>query len=367
MAELNLDRDEGIFLESKHVVWISNNQKTRLSRLVLTNKNLFIEYKMNRGLYGLMLENKAHEFVAFPLTDIKAVNGKPLVEQKKSLRYGSILEIQFVHGIESFAFDFAPKDTTTEWVNTLKRVFTTKAGRKEKNVEGKGILSASKSKRFCTQCGAQITVKARFCQKCGTPVEEQGQERESVDESSFYPRERGQVYAGVILRCPSCGASISQSVAVCPDCGHHITAQQAVSSVTSFTRQLLEIELQRKEATRDQQMGLVANPADTQKLALILGFPIPNTIDDIQEFMFLAMANIDVSLSRNTVGNNAKRRMKGMLNVNFTMPRTISDAWVSKMKQAYQKALLLFPDDKAFESIRQLYESKCAELNMSAD
>ena len=51
----------------------------------------------------------------------------------------------------------------------------------------------------------------------------------------------------------------------------------------------------------------------------------------------------------------------------LTMPRTISNAWVAKMKQAYQKAAASFPNDPAFSYVRQLYVEKMTELKMKLE
>ena len=112
-------------------------------------------------------------------------------------------------------------------------------------------------------------------------------------------------------------------------------------------------------------LGLI-NPVDNQKLSLIRSFPIPNTIDDIQEFMLLAIANIDVALSKNTWNNRhqskAKRGESGL-----SMPKTISDAWVEKMKQAYQKAIISFANDPAFAYVQRLFLDKMTELKIRID
>ena len=47
------------------------------------------------------------------------------------------------------------------------------------------------------------------------------------------------------------------------------------------------------------------DPVDKQKLALIQNFPIPNTVDDILEFMLLAVSNIDVNLSKKAWNNRS--------------------------------------------------------------
>ena len=116
--------------------------------------------------------------------------------------------------------------------------------------------------------------------------------------------ERKQEYAGRIQKCPNCGCTISDTVAVCPDCGMRITGKAANLTVQDFKNQLMAIENSRKGGLGGVLgVYLAADKADVQKLTLIRNFPIPNSIGDILEFMMLAIANIDVGLSKNTVMN----------------------------------------------------------------
>ena len=125
-------------------------------------------------------------------------------------------------------------------------------------------------------------------------------------------------------------------------------------------------EKKRKRDGLGQVFGASANPTDKQKLALIQSFAIPNTIDDIQEFILLAIANIDVSQSKASIGNKWNSMLKSA-ETSLTIDKTISDAWVSKMKQAYQKAKISFPDDPVFTFIKQIYTDKMKELKMPVD
>ena len=52
---------------------------------------------------------------------------------------------------------------------------------------------------------------------------------------------------------------------------------------------------------------------------------------------------------------------------NLTIAKTISDAWVAKMKQAYHKAAISFPNDPAFTYLRQLYTDEMNELKMTIE
>lgn len=221
---------------------------------------------------------------------------------------------------------------------------------------------------FCPNCGTKLNEGAKFCHGCGTPVGSVQPTAQVVPPVSPAPlveqgQQRRQEYVGRILKCPHCGAVITETTVVCPDCGMHITGRSAVSSVQAFKDQLMAIELTRKKSKFMDVYTQSANPADTQKLSLIRSFPIPNTIDDIQEFMLLAIANIDVKLSKNTAGGKFSSMINSG-NVNLTIQKTISDAWVSKMKQAYQKAEISFANEPIFSSIQGMYFDKLNELKI---
>ena len=221
---------------------------------------------------------------------------------------------------------------------------------------------------FCSNCGTKLNEGAKFCHGCGSavgtvtppappvpPVVEQPVQPK--------PQERQQEYIGKILKCPHCGSPINERTVICPDCGMEITGRSAVSSVQAFKEQLMAIETSRKGGLGGVLgVYMAANKADVQKLSLIRNFPIPNSIDDILEFMMLAIANIDVSLSKNTVMNRWNNTQQ--METGATIGRTISNAWVSKMQQAYQKAEILFPDAPAFKGIQKLYFDKMKELKI---
>lgn len=207
---------------------------------------------------------------------------------------------------------------------------------------------------FCINCGEKLVNGAKFCHACGTAVEGNmhGQQNQ-----------RHQEYVGKILKCPNCGSVITETTVICPDCGMRITGRAAVSSVQAFKDQLMGIEATRKKSKFMDVYTQSANPTDTQKLALIRSFPIPNTVDDIQEFILLAIANIDTKLSKQTTAGKFSSMINSG-NVNLTMQKTISDAWVAKMQQAFQKAEMSFPNDPTFAGIQKMYIDKLKELKI---
>lgn len=124
----------------------------------------------------------------------------------------------------------------------------------------------------------------------------------------------------------------------------------------------MTIENNRKNKTLGV-FSLSADSVDMKKLTLIRNFPIPNTIDDIIEFMLLAMANIDVKLSKKTAMNKYYDSFSSVESA-YTIGRTISNAWVSKMEQCYKKAEITFPNEPAFQKIKRMYLEKMKELKI---
>lgn len=220
---------------------------------------------------------------------------------------------------------------------------------------------------FCSNCGTKLNVGSKFCSGCGSPVggtvtQTPPPVPTTNNLPATSPNHRQQEYVGTVFKCSNCGCVITQTTAICPECGTRITGQSAVGSIQAFKEQLMSIESGRKKGFGGF-FGVYtpADAVDIQKLTLIRNFPIPNSIDDILEFMMLAVANIDVSLSKNTWAN---RTSNGGMETAATIGKTISNAWVSKMQQAYQKAEIAFPNDPAFKQIQKIYFGKMKELKI---
>lgn len=222
---------------------------------------------------------------------------------------------------------------------------------------------------FCSNCGKKLNSDAKFCHGCGTAIQEN--QAAQIIPSAQMPSiplqsnnsERQQEYVGKILKCPNCGGNITETTAICPECGIQITGRTAVSSIQVFKEQLMAIENSRKSGLGGVfSVYTPANKSDIQKLSLIRNFPIPNSIDDCLEFMMLAIANIDVNLSKNTLSN--RMSSNGQVETGATIGRTISNAWVAKMEQVYKKAEILFPNDPAFSGIQKMYYEKMKELKI---
>lgn len=166
----------------------------------------------------------------------------------------------------------------------------------------------SKRILFCPYCGTELDNGARFCKHCGSPIDR-------PKASTFKTRE--QEYAGKMIKCPACGEDIPSFTAVCPSCGHEIRGSRATNSVQELSYKL--------EHTS----------SDKAKANLIRTFPIPNTREDILEFMILASTNIE----------------------NSYQPE-VSEAWSVQFEQAFSKAKIFYGDDPKVWECYNLYLTK---------
>lgn len=190
---------------------------------------------------------------------------------------------------------------------------------------------------FCSNCGHQLTEGAKFCFNCGTKL--------NIEESS-QDEVRKVAYDGEIHKCPNCGDILDAYESVCKACGYEQRGSRATSSVHELAVKLQQIEEARLTSNNHSRFGQ-SSEIDQQKINLIRSFVIPNTKEDILEFAVLAASNVDTSAYDDSYGilstlQNGRRK-------------AVSDAWLAKLKQAYQKAKLVFVGDPRISEIESLY------------
>lgn len=159
---------------------------------------------------------------------------------------------------------------------------------------------------YCANCGKYISDGGRFCVNCGAPV---------TDTEDASISKRTIVQDGTIHKCPNCGEVINSFTATCPTCGYEFRGINATSSVQMFTKELSK------------------TTSAEQKVSIIRSFPIPNTKEDILEFMLLASTNI--------FGEQEKR---------------VFDAWLVKFDQSYQKAKIVITDEGNLQTFQDIYD-----------
>lgn len=166
--------------------------------------------------------------------------------------------------------------------------------------------------RYCSNCGQKVDDGAKFCSNCGAAI---------VISSENTQSQRKAAYDGVIYKCPNCGETLNSFTSQCPACGYELRGTTASNSV--------------KELYRNIQ----AAKSDSEVVRLIKVFPVPNSREDILEFMVLASSNFNEDHYMMHMGEDS-----------------ISDAWLSKIEQCYKKACLTLSDEDVLE-VDEIYEA----------
>lgn len=258
------------------------------------------------------------------------------------------------------AFDSA-KQTVTEAVQSATESFAAAPVATEVQTEpvDKDSDKGEKKYIYCSNCGEKLNANSKFCNACGTPTNNVTTKQNEPAEEQIPPvipaqepkvepiTERKTVYEGELHKCPNCGEVLQAFVINCPACGYELRGARNSSSVREFAAKLEAIEATR-QATRSNPFkmlyfGKTITKTDEQKMSLIRSFAIPNTKEDLYEFLILAHSNIDVDAYVNNQQHDARI--------------ALSDAWKAKFEQAYQKAKLVFAGDPRFDEIQKLYDS----------
>lgn len=217
--------------------------------------------------------------------------------------------------------------------------------------------------RFCSFCGKKLDEDARFCKNCGKPVKQANESAvknktaDRLEDESLMQEpitERKPVYEGKLYKCPSCGETLKSFAANCPSCGHEIRDIGAVGSIKELAIKLEKIEAQKMPVFKEKRSVLkmiigkdlgdedeaeearrhFQKQKNQEKANTITNYPIPNTKEDIMEFMLLASSNVN---------------KKGEDDVVLT-------AWISKLDQVYEKAKLSMGRGSDFTYIQNLYK-----------
>ncbi|MCQ2413727.1 MAG: zinc ribbon domain-containing protein [Clostridia bacterium] len=180
---------------------------------------------------------------------------------------------------------------------------------------------------YCTNCGAQVDDNAKFCGVCGNKMVAIPQPPKT--------NARKTTYDGTIHKCPNCGVGLASFVKNCPECGYELRGADGVESASDFARRY------------------ASTTSNDKKVDLIRTFVIPNTKEDILEFAILASSNIDTTAyTRDTVVVSGG-----------VSQQDVSEAWMAKFEQAYQKATILLSGTPELKKIEGLYEKKKKSLS----
>lgn len=193
---------------------------------------------------------------------------------------------------------------------------------------------------FCTKCGNRLDRDDRFCPKCGKPASG------SAQQETYVKQER---WEGTVFKCPCCGQPLDALIAVCPSCGHELRDAKAVASLRELSLVLQEITAHADRGAKQtliERLRRDATDVDDRASALIKAFPIPNTKEDLIEFIIASAANINVDAF-----NDMKRASLSSSEI------AMSNAWLSKLEQAYQKASIILDGEPSFVKVQEVYSN----------
>lgn len=376
MVDLKLEQNEGILLKTTDVGRYDGDNELEIYELYLTNKHLISVYEKANGVFS-----KSETIVdRIPLSSISVINGIVQVDVIDDDDYGKSMQIIYTTGRrELFELNVSPKKEYPKWEAAISEAVLkcgstpleskqTRSTASNNVVNDTPIGSNVGQKRFCQHCGTKLDLGARFCKSCGKPIDQSGGATTGCvppqTEETFSHKqhtERKTVYEGQLHKCPNCGELLDSFRSHCPSCGYEIRDARSSNSIRELAQKLERIESERmapieekkslmkmvfgKDFKDEDEIKEAQNRFDEhkkqQKANLIINFSVPNTREDILEFMILASSNIDVK--------------KGI-------DDEVSKAWLSKLDQVYEKAKLLMGSESSFTQIKYIYERKKAQI-----
>jgi hypothetical protein len=155
---------------------------------------------------------------------------------------------------------------------------------------------------------------------------------------------------GDVRKCPACGAIVPSMAAKCPECGYEFTNVEANSSTRLLMQKIDEIQAQYAELTanvdnKDESVirtrgYQVKRQLNDRTAQLIQNFPIPNTREDLIEFLTLCIGNSKAD-SIMLDGNDP-----------------VTPAWRKKLQQVIAKVKVALPNDQQAQELIDEYEGK---------
>lgn len=197
---------------------------------------------------------------------------------------------------------------------------------------------------FCSNCGQELADGAKFCSACGKSTN-----AGDIVQPIANVNQRKVSFDGEIYKCPSCGEVLNSFTSNCPSCGYELRGTKVTNSVQELVRKLEELEGKRSTTQSCSSFlqrklnGKTLDVIDEQKINLIRNFPIPNSKEDIREFLIIASSNMQVQ----AYGSKEERFAQ----------EAIAKAWELKYNQAQKKAKISFGWLAANEEIRLINEN----------
>lgn len=159
-------------------------------------------------------------------------------------------------------------------------------------------------------------------------------------------------------KCPHCANPLNSFITHCEACGYELRNSRTTTALTDLIMQLKKIDEHQYKKSENTSLlkSLIGKDFNTddstaewqleewkeeQKENLIKSFPIPNTKEDIMEFMILTATHINKDTLKN--------------------PNQLTKAWLTKLEQVYTKSKILL-NETDFQVVDALYKNKLRHI-----
>ena len=155
---------------------------------------------------------------------------------------------------------------------------------------------------------------------------------------------------GDVKRCPACGAIVTSFSAKCGDCGHEFSIVESNVSINKLFEKINEIESNKREESTSSnpfkalgramsdsfQTG--ADKTSSRIMATIQNFPVPNTKEDLLEFLSLAFPLASKKITAIPGFGKSAIEIKN--------EKEMRNVWKNKCEQLIIKARFSMKEDK---------------------
>lgn len=156
------------------------------------------------------------------------------------------------------------------------------------------------------------------------------------------PKDKEKV--GNIKTCPACGAGFKSMEINCVECGHEFSNIKANMTILDLISKIEEIEIQKDSIITNLKRTdkfIESQNFEERKHELIRNYPVPNTKDDILEFLTYSTSKI-------------------------TYRRGFDNPWSVKADEIIMKSRLLFKNDKLMLDTLNKYEKEIKKRKKGA-
>lgn len=215
--------------------------------------------------------------------------------------------------------------------------------------------------KYCPGCGNSTNDNARFCSSCGRDLADFNN-NEYINRNPRVNTNMDGDDDNQIVRCPNCGSTIKYMSLYCEFCGAEQQQVHNVYSIKLFAEKVSRLHSARATSKANVFASAFGfgkkDPAEEELISMVTDFQIPNSVGDITEFMIFAASNIN-PVTFNEYGMN----QSGAKSLHeWSVMKRESQAWFTKMEQAYNKASVFFGNTLDFEKINIIYHKTRKEI-----